>query len=85
MRETVPIWLERGVTWTVPYVTLLAETLIQEDCVPEALDIITKGMEIAREPVVVDVVTYPGDCVMPPDGVKSVAWLEGGMQGAKCN
>jgi branched-chain amino acid transport system substrate-binding protein len=36
------------------------------------------------EMVVKDVVVYSGDCVLPPDGVDSVEWLEGGMKGAKC-
>lgn len=36
-------------------------------------------------PEVVDVVRYPAECVNPPDGVTSQQWLEGGMQGAKCN
>ncbi len=33
---------------------------------------------------IVDVVTYPADCVNPPEGVNSVDWIQGGMQGAKC-
>ncbi len=32
----------------------------------------------------VDVVRYPAECVNPPDGVDSIAWLKGGMKGAKC-
>ena len=36
------------------------------------------------EPVVKDVITFPASCVMPPDGVKSVDWIKGGMKGAKC-
>lgn len=36
------------------------------------------------EPTIVDVVTYPASCVNPPDGVKSIDWIKGGMQGAKC-
>lgn len=35
-------------------------------------------------PGVTDVKFYPAECVMPPDGVDSVSWIEGGMQGAKC-
>ena len=27
---------------------------------------------------------FPASCVMPPEGVSSVEWIEGGMQGAKC-
>jgi branched-chain amino acid transport system substrate-binding protein len=35
-------------------------------------------------PELVDVVRYPAECVNPPPDVDSVAWLEGGMKGAKC-
>ncbi len=40
--------------------------------------------EEKREPFVTELVRYPGDCVMPPDGVNAVDWLKGGMKGAKC-
>jgi branched-chain amino acid transport system substrate-binding protein len=33
----------------------------------------------------VDVVRYPAECVNPPAGMTSTAWLEAGMPGAKCN
>jgi branched-chain amino acid transport system substrate-binding protein len=46
---------------------------------------ITKWDEARGEMVLTDVISFPGDCVMPPDGVDSVSWLEGGMKGAKCN
>jgi branched-chain amino acid transport system substrate-binding protein len=36
------------------------------------------------KPTMVDIVRYPAECVNPPAGVDSVAWLEGGMKGAKC-
>jgi branched-chain amino acid transport system substrate-binding protein len=36
-------------------------------------------------PEMVDVVRYPAQCVNPPADVDSVAWLEGGMKGAKCD
>ena len=36
------------------------------------------------EPGASDVVFFKGTCVMPPDGVKSVDWIKGGMKGAKC-
>ena len=36
------------------------------------------------EPVVVDVIRFKGECVMPPEGVNSVDWIKGGMKGAKC-
>lgn len=32
----------------------------------------------------VDIVRYPAECVNPPEGVKSMEWLTGGLQGAKC-
>ena len=48
MRETVPLWLEEGVIWTAPYITLLAESLIQENFISEALDVITRGLAIAE-------------------------------------
>lgn len=38
----------------------------------------------AGKPSIVDVITYPAECVNPPAGVNSVEWIEGGMQGAKC-
>jgi branched-chain amino acid transport system substrate-binding protein len=36
-------------------------------------------------PELVDIVRYPAECVNPPADVDSVAWLEGGMKGAKCD
>jgi branched-chain amino acid transport system substrate-binding protein len=36
------------------------------------------------KPTIVDIVRYAAECVNPPAGINSVAWLEGGMQGAKC-
>jgi branched-chain amino acid transport system substrate-binding protein len=30
------------------------------------------------------VVHYAAECVNPPEGVKSEAWIKGGFQGAKC-
>jgi len=36
------------------------------------------------EMVLKDVVIFPPECVNPPEGVGSVEWLKGGMQGAKC-
>jgi branched-chain amino acid transport system substrate-binding protein len=33
----------------------------------------------------VDVVRYPAECVNPPEGVKSMDWLTGGLKGAKCD
>jgi branched-chain amino acid transport system substrate-binding protein len=34
---------------------------------------------------VTDVVYYPAECVNPPEGAKSIEWLQAGMPGAKCN
>jgi len=36
------------------------------------------------ETTVKDVVRFSPSCIMPPDGVKSVDWIKGGMKGAKC-
>jgi len=33
----------------------------------------------------VDIQYFPAECVNPPPGVKSIDWIKGGMQGAKCN
>jgi branched-chain amino acid transport system substrate-binding protein len=38
-----------------------------------------------NKPELVDIVRYPAECVNPPADTDSVAWLEGGMKGAKCN
>ena len=37
------------------------------------------------KPEILDIVRYAAECVNPPPGVNSVAWLEGGMKGAKCD
>lgn len=39
----------------------------------------------AGQPKIVDIVTYAADCVNPPEGTKSIDWIKGGFQGAKCN
>ncbi len=36
-------------------------------------------------PEMVDIVRYSAACVNPPAEVNSIAWLEGGMKGAKCD
>jgi branched-chain amino acid transport system substrate-binding protein len=46
---------------------------------------LTKYDEKSGEVTVTDVTFYPAECVLPPDGTESVAWIEGGMKGAKCN
>ncbi|RMG59475.1 MAG: ABC transporter substrate-binding protein [Deltaproteobacteria bacterium] len=37
------------------------------------------------KPSVKNVKRYPPECVSPPDGVKSLDWIKGGMKGAKCD
>lgn len=36
------------------------------------------------EQTITDIVYYPASCVNPPDGIKSVDWIKGGLKGAKC-
>ena len=45
---------------------------------------ITKYDADEGENVVTGVKFYPASCVLPPDGVTSVDWINGGMKGAKC-
>jgi branched-chain amino acid transport system substrate-binding protein len=45
---------------------------------------ITKYDDENGENIVTDVKFYPASCIMPPEGVNSVEWIEGGMKGAKC-
>ncbi len=45
---------------------------------------ITKWDKKTDGPVMTNVQRFNAECVMPPDGVKSVAWIKGGMKGAKC-
>jgi branched-chain amino acid transport system substrate-binding protein len=37
------------------------------------------------KPELTDVLRYPAECVNPPADMDSVAWLESGMKGAKCD
>ena len=46
---------------------------------------VTAWDDAKGEMVVKDVVIFKPECVMPPDGVNSVEWLEGGMKGADCS
>ena len=39
----------------------------------------------AGRPEIVDVVRYPARCVNPPADMGSVAWIEAGMPGARCD
>ena len=45
----------------------------------------TKYNPDARRVDLVDIQYFPAECVNPPAGVKSLDWIKGGMQGAKCN
>jgi hypothetical protein len=36
------------------------------------------------QPQLVDVVDYAAECVNPPEGVKSIDWIQGGFEGAQC-
>ena len=44
-----------------------------------------KWDDAKQQSTLVDVKYYGADCANPPDGVKSVEWIAGGMKGAKCN
>ncbi|WP_136660035.1 ABC transporter substrate-binding protein [Nitratireductor sp. XY-223] len=41
--------------------------------------------EAVGKGTLVDLKEYPAECVNPPAGVKGTEWIEGGLQGAKCN
>jgi len=45
---------------------------------------ITKWNNDTGEPGVTDLKFYPAECIIPPDGVSSVEWIEKGMPGAQC-
>ena len=45
----------------------------------------TKYNPDARRVDLVDIQYFAAECVNPPAGVKSLDWIKGGMQGAKCN
>jgi branched-chain amino acid transport system substrate-binding protein len=45
---------------------------------------VTVWDESRGEMIAKDVVTFKPECIMPPEGVDSISWLEGGMKGAKC-
>ena len=40
--------------------------------------------EEAGEPTVSDVLVFPADCVMPPEGIASADWVRDGMESARC-
>ena len=37
-----------------------------------------------RRVIATDIQTFGAECVNPPAGVKSLEWIKGGMQGARC-
>jgi branched-chain amino acid transport system substrate-binding protein len=45
----------------------------------------TKYDAAAKRVVATDVQTFNAECVNPPAGVKSLDWIKGGMQGARCD
>ena len=45
----------------------------------------TKYNPDAKRVDLVDIQYFAAECVNPPPGVKSLDWVKGGMQGAKCN
>lgn len=45
---------------------------------------IVQWNEKENEIGVKDVVFYPANCVMPPEGVESVEWIKGGLKGSTC-
>lgn len=44
----------------------------------------TKWDADKKQMTLVDIEYYNAECVNPPDGVKAVEWIKGGMQGANC-
>ncbi len=44
----------------------------------------TKYDATAKRVVATDIQTFKAECVNPPTGVKSLDWIKGGMQGARC-
>ena len=45
----------------------------------------TKYDATSKRVLAVDVMRFKADCVNPPAGVKSLDWIKGGFQGAKCD
>lgn len=41
--------------------------------------------EASGKGTLVNIKEYPAECVNPPEGVKSINWIAGGLEGAKCN
>jgi branched-chain amino acid transport system substrate-binding protein len=44
----------------------------------------TKYDAATKRVIATDIQTFPAECVMPPERVRSLDWIKGGMQGAKC-
>jgi branched-chain amino acid transport system substrate-binding protein len=44
----------------------------------------TKYDAANKRVVATDIQTFRAECVMPPNGVKSLDWIKAGMQGARC-
>ncbi len=44
----------------------------------------TKYDAASKRVIATDIQTFTAECVNPPAGVKSLDWIKGGMQGAKC-
>lgn len=45
---------------------------------------LTKWDKATGRPTVTQVKFYPPECVMPPEGVKTLDWIKGGMKGSTC-
>jgi branched-chain amino acid transport system substrate-binding protein len=45
----------------------------------------TKYDAAAKRVVATDIMTFNAECVNPPAGVKSLDWIKGGLQGARCD
>jgi branched-chain amino acid transport system substrate-binding protein len=45
---------------------------------------LSKWDDATGRPTVTQVKFYPPECVMPPEGVKTLDWIEGGMKGSTC-
>lgn len=45
---------------------------------------LTKWDAATGRPKTVDVKFYPPECVMPPEGVKTLDWIKSGMKGSTC-
>ena len=44
----------------------------------------TKYDAASKRVIATDIQTYPAECVMPPERVKSMDWIKNGMASAKC-